>query len=64
MIEAALSVVKDYSPPVITLILLIGVYFIRGLRDDVHEILNNHLPHLDRRLARIEGRFKQIDEKD
>lgn len=50
---------KDYSGPVNTLLLSGILFFIRSLRADVKDIRDNHLPHLDRRLSNLEGRFEE-----
>ena len=50
-----ISLAKDYSGPVNTLLLSGILFFIRSLRADVKDIRDNHLPHIYERLGHIDG---------
>ena len=58
-----LALVRDYSSPVNTLVLLTGLYFLRELRSDVRDIKDNHLRHIYDRLGRLEGKSEVCDKR-
>lgn len=56
-----LGLIRDYASPVNTLVLLAGLWFIRRIDRGLEDVRTNHIPHLDARLARLEGRFDERD---